>query len=132
MSSIRSFVLAVALGGAALIPLPQAAAQTGTWKAAAPMPAARAEIAVAAIGGRIYAVGGVNAPGEVEIYDPAADKWSRGAAVPRPIHHPAAVGLDGKLYLIGGYVDGWSPTDEVHEYDPVANRWRALAQLLQF
>lgn len=48
---------------------------------------------------------------------------------PEGVHHPAAVGLGGKLYLIGGYVDGWNPTNEVHEYDPGANSWRTLAPL---
>jgi hypothetical protein len=36
------------------------------------------------------------------------------------LHHAAAVGLNGKLYVIGGFVEGWTPTDEVHEYV-----WRA-------
>jgi hypothetical protein len=27
------------------------------------------------------------------------------------------VGLNGKLYVAGGFVEGWTPTDEVHEYD---------------
>src|SRR5918999_1258372 len=56
-------------------------------------------------------------------------RWSNGAPMPREVHHAAAVGLNGKLYLIGGYVDGWTPTNEVHEYDPAANRWRVLAPL---
>jgi N-acetylneuraminic acid mutarotase len=45
------------------------------------------------------------------------------------VHHAAAVGLAGKLYLIGGYVDGWTPTDEVHEYDPTTDSWRARAPM---
>ena len=48
---------------------------------------------------------------------------------PRAVHHAAAVGLNGKIYLIGGYVDGWMPTDEVHEYDPAADSWRARARM---
>jgi hypothetical protein len=27
------------------------------------------------------------------------------------------VGVNGKLYIIGGFVEGWTPTDEVHEYN---------------
>jgi hypothetical protein len=38
----------------------------------------------------------------------------------RALHRAAAVGLNGKLYVIGGFVEGWMPTDEVHEYV-----WRA-------
>ena len=61
---------------------------------------------------------------ELEIYDPAADRWSRGALIPRALHHAASAGLDGKLYVIGGYVNGWTPTNEVHQYDPASDRWR--------
>jgi N-acetylneuraminic acid mutarotase len=39
------------------------------------------------------------------------------------------VGLNGKLYVAGGFVEGWTPTDEVHEYDPASDRWRRLAAL---
>jgi hypothetical protein len=37
--------------------------------------------------------------------------------------------LGGKLYVIGGFVEGWTPTDEVQEYDPAIGRWRALPAL---
>ena len=58
-----------------------------------------------------------------------ADRWSRGASIPRALHHAAAVGLNGKLYVIGGFLEGWTPTDEVHEYDPASDRWQRLAAL---
>ena len=45
------------------------------------------------------------------------------------MHHAAAVGWHGKLYVLGGYVDGWNPTGEVHEYEPAGDRWRALAPM---
>ena len=93
------------------------------------MPSARTEVAVAEVGGKIYVAGGFGGERELEIYDPAADRWSRGTPIPREVHHAGLVGLSGKLYLVGGYVGGWTPTDEVHEYDPAGNRWRALAPL---
>jgi N-acetylneuraminic acid mutarotase len=43
------------------------------------------------------------------------------------LHHAAAVGLKDKLYVVGGFVEGWTPTDEVHEYDPASDRWQRLA-----
>jgi N-acetylneuraminic acid mutarotase len=79
---------------------------------------------VAEVGGKIYVVGGFGGERELEIYDSAADRWSRGASVPRALHHAAAVGLNDKLYVIGGFVEGWTPTDDVHEYDPASDRWR--------
>ena len=40
----------------------------------------------------------------------------------------------GKVYVFGGFVapatgGGWEPIDNVWEYDPVANSWKALAPL---
>src|SRR5262245_18358461 len=54
-----------------------------------------------------------------------------GAAAPpfHPLHHAAAVGWQGKLYVVGGFVEGWTPTDDVHEYDPASDRWSRLAAL---
>jgi Kelch motif len=61
--------------------------------------------AVAEVGGKIYVVGGFRGERElVEIYDPATDRWSRGDAIPLALHHAAAAGLNGKLYVIGGSV----------------------------
>src|SRR5262249_42452739 len=52
-----------------------------------------------------------------------------GASIPRPLHHAAAVGLKDKLYVVGGFVEGWTPTDDVHEYDPASDRWQRRAAL---
>ncbi len=58
-----------------------------------------------------------------------ATSGSRGVPVPRALHHAAALGIGDKLYVIGGYVDGWNPTDSVYEYDPKLDLWRLLAPL---
>src|ERR1051326_7179354 len=99
------------------------------WSAGAPMPSARAEIAVAELGGKVYVVGAFTGERELEIYDAAANRWSRGAPLPHSVHHPAAVAVNGKIYAIGGYVSGWTATADVLEYDPAADRWRAVAPL---
>jgi N-acetylneuraminic acid mutarotase len=100
-----------------------------TGRRAPPCPRSDTEVAVVEVGSKIYVLGGFRGELELEIYDPTADRWSRGAAIPRAVHHAAAVGLNGRIYLIGGYVDGWMPTDEVHEYDAVADSWRARARM---
>ena len=84
---------------------------------------------MAEVGGKIYVVGGFGGERELEIYDPAANRWSRGASIPRELHHAAAVGWQEKLYAVGGFVEGWTPTDDVHEYDPASDRWKRLAAL---
>ena len=69
------------------------AQNTGRWSNGAPMPSERTEIAAAEVAGKIYVVGGFGGERELEIYDPAADRWSRGRAFPHAVHHAAAVGL---------------------------------------
>lgn len=94
------------------------------------MPSERTEVAVAAVDGKVYVIGGLNGERELEIFDPQKWSWSRGAPFPRMVHHAAAVGSNGKLYVLGGFADGgWTPTDATYEYDPVTDRWAALASM---
>lgn len=93
------------------------------------MPSVRSEVAVAEVGGKVYVVGGFGGDTPLEIYEPTADRWSRGAPLPRPLHHAAAVGVDGRLFVLGGYADGWTPVDSVYTYDPATDRWRTRAAL---
>ncbi len=80
------------LGGRLLSNTVVSAQDTGRWTTGAPTLSERSEVAVAEVGGSIFAVGGFGDQRGTEIYDPALDRWSRGAAVPRPLHHAAAVG----------------------------------------
>ncbi|MBI2555568.1 MAG: hypothetical protein HYV92_14360, partial [Candidatus Rokubacteria bacterium] len=107
----------------------------GTWAVLAPMTTARQELAVAEVGGKVYAVGGFGdgyePVGTVEAYDPAANRWEERAPLPIRVHHPAAVSLNGKLYVLGGFTGRVSqvPQDAFFEYDPTANAWRQLAPM---
>jgi len=75
-----------------------AVAQTpGRWATGAPAPSARSEIALAELAGKVYVVGGFSREGELEIYEAATDRWSRGAPIPRALHHAAAVGSTGSF-----------------------------------
>lgn len=114
-----------------------AAAQT--WSRRAPFPEASEEIYGIAAGGRLYVFGGL-APGWkpkglVYEYDPARDAWTKKRPMPLPSHHVAVAELGGKIYVIGGFVlpesgaPAWQPIDNVWEYDPAADTWKALAPL---
>jgi hypothetical protein len=81
------------LAGGDLLANAAFAQSIGRWTIGTPMPSARTEVAVAEVGGKIYVVGGFGGERELEIYDSAADRWSRGASIPRALHHAAAVGL---------------------------------------
>jgi N-acetylneuraminic acid mutarotase len=99
----------------------------------------RQEHAVAALGGKIYVVGGfVVPPGgrdllitdTVEAFDVATGSWEPVAPLPIEIHHVAAVASAGKLYSIGGLAGvSFTPIDAVYEYDPLEDAWTRRANL---
>ena len=80
MPRFRTFAAAL-LVGAALFAAGAFAQGVGRWTTGSPMPSARTEVAVAEVGGKIYVVGGFRGERELEVYDPAADRWSRGASI---------------------------------------------------
>jgi N-acetylneuraminic acid mutarotase len=88
-------------------------AAAGTWRTLAPMPTPRAWLGLAALDGKLYAVGG-NAGGvvaTVEVYDPQTDTWTAGAALPAGRDRLAAAAFNGGVYALGGLgasrVDIW-------------------------
>ncbi len=61
-----------------------AQAVADTWTIKAPMPTPRSMLAAAAIGGKLYAVGGDNGSTSfdtLEVYDPATDTWATKASM---------------------------------------------------
>jgi len=101
----------------------------GRWSVKTPMPTPRTEVAAAAVGAKIYVIGGFGRGGDlVEEYDTAGGRWRRLANLPRALHHIGAAGVGGKIYVIGGYSSGAS-MNTVYEYDPAANRWRAVPSM---
>jgi N-acetylneuraminic acid mutarotase len=114
-------------------------AQAQTWARRAPFPEASEELYGIASGGRLYVFGGL-APGWkpkalVYEYDPGRDTWARKKNMPLPSHHVALAEIGGKIYVIGGFrlpdsgPAAWQPIDNVWEYDPAADSWKALAPL---
>lgn len=104
------------------------------WAARKPMPTPRGALAVAALDGKLHAVGGYNRDGNTvahEVYDPATDTWSTRAPMPTARDHHAAAVLGGRLYAIGGrlnrqYSQNLAVTEE---YDPATDRWTRKADL---
>jgi N-acetylneuraminic acid mutarotase len=110
---------------------------SGSWIVRAPMPTARQEVAVAALGSRIYVIGGFGAGAEavatVEVYDVPRDRWETRASYPVPVHHAAAAVVGGRLFVVGGYTGGrvgWTRLATVHEYDVARNAWVQRASML--
>jgi N-acetylneuraminic acid mutarotase len=94
----------------------------------------RQEVGGAAIGDRVYVVGGV-AAGEsapsavVEAYDTIADRWDVVAPLPAPRRAVAAAATGGVLYAAGGFASGDGAVADVFTYDPAADAWTARASL---
>jgi Ca2+-binding RTX toxin-like protein len=109
------------------------------WEARAPLPNPRNHLGGAALEGKVYAVGGQHGgdeaggnQGEVDVYDPATDAWARVADLPAPRGHIGATVLGGRLYAIGGSVNGGTnglPTAEVTAYDVGADAWAVQTPL---
>ncbi len=81
------------------------------WEKLPTPPFRRRALAVGAIEGKVYAIGGLSEHGvvvkTVDVFDPRAQVWSRGPDLPgtkRQGFAPSAFGVGGKLYVSG--VDG--------------------------
>ena len=117
---------------------------TDAWKALKPMPAKRGSPVAAAVGDKIYVIGGAASNSSesflhpqrahrsvdtVEEYDPATDSWRARAPMPTPRNHAAVGVVSGKIYVIGGRIGaafitaGSSNVDVVEEYDPAKDQW---------
>ena len=101
------------------------------WTDRAPLPTPRSLLGAAAIGGIIYAVGGIDATNisaVVEAYDPATNVWTTKAPLPTARYGMKLGVVGGLLYAVGGY-EGGIPTDRVDAYDPALNSWSPRAPM---
>lgn len=82
------------------------------------------------VDGRWYLLSGIGAGsgGRVQIYDPVADSWTEGAAMPWSGGSVATAVIDGKIYAAGGIV-GSNTVANAGVYDPVADSWTLLAPM---
>src|SRR5215472_8104520 len=91
---------AVALMVAALGTAARSQTPLGTWTQKAPTPAVRSEVAAAAVGDKLFALGGGVAGKAVprnEEYDPATNRWRERAPLPQPRDHLGVAVLNGKI-----------------------------------
>lgn len=121
---------------------------TDGWTTVGQIPEGVNHAGFAAVGGRLYIVGGFREntftpTGAVRVYDPAANAWRDGAAMLTPRGALAVAVVDGKIHAIGGNAAGGAglPPHEhgapqadnsvaTHEvYDPAADAWTRLAPM---
>jgi N-acetylneuraminic acid mutarotase len=123
------------------------AADQNTWVEKAPMQVARSGLGVAAVNGKIYAIGGTTASGFTpsghgayaygynvggvstnEEYDPETDTWTNKASMPTPRLAFGIAVYKNKIYCIGGQANiSFTGINEV--YDPATDTWETKAPM---
>jgi N-acetylneuraminic acid mutarotase len=108
--------------------------QTGLWNSIPPMPSARQEVGVAAVEGRVYVVGGVNAVGvgqtTLDIFDTRTNQWRTGPPLPLSLHHPNGAAVGTKVYVAGGYAGATGfPSGATFELDVDRMVWTQKADM---
>ena len=108
------------------------------FETAARLPEARTESGGAALDGKFYIVGGIDALAQtltsLYVYNPATDVWEKLPDLPQKNNHAAVIGAQGKLYVVGGFgplgirlrgfmFARWDPLDTVYVYDPAQRAW---------
>ena len=109
----------------------KAADTQSSWTTLTPMPTARGGFGLAAVEGKIFAIGGINGNLPVsttEEYNPQTNEWTSMMPMPTPRSGFATVAYQNKIYVIGGTVgNGYVGNNEV--YDPVSNTWETKASM---
>jgi len=112
-----------------------------TWVTKAPMHQTRGYLGVAAVNGRIYAIGGSTqqgsspddlkggAVGTNEEYSPATNTWTSKAPMLTPRYFFATAVYQNKIYCIGGYTSNGTATGANEAYDPVTGTWATKASI---
>jgi N-acetylneuraminic acid mutarotase len=102
------------------------------WTTGTSMPENRNEPAGVILNGMLYTMGGedyVSGEGKldsVKLYDIAKDEWIESDIPPMPLalDHTASLIHEGKIYVVGGFVEDKAPTDTLFIYDPEINQWQ--------
>lgn len=108
--------------------------QTDAWSNAPPMPTARMGLAMVAVSGKLYAIGGSidgfgNSSGVVEEFDPSTQVWTPRAAMPTARHFAAAALVGGRIVVAGGRTLATDLLATVESFDPATNTWATAAPM---
>ncbi|WP_157972612.1 Kelch repeat-containing protein [Haloprofundus halophilus] len=110
--------------------------QSDSWEERARMPTGRGAPTAELVNGKAYVAGGYTKGGlggglraTLEIYDPRADKWSKGPDMPTARNHLTSGTVGGKLYVVGGREEFGEELSANEMYDPEANEWTELTPM---
>jgi len=109
------------------------------WKEGKPLREARQGVQVAAVDGKLYAIGGVCSRDKnfrlsqaFERYDPDSDNWESLPDLPVPIFAPGIAVIQGKIFVIGGstITNGTQEaSNRVYVFDTSTNTWGTATPL---
>src|SRR5258708_38585276 len=92
---------------AALFAADPALSQEGAWTMKQPLPAPRNEVALAAVAGKLYvvggSVGGVAVP-LIDEYNPPSNGWRAGKAMPKGLDHLGVAVIGHKIITVRGLI----------------------------
>jgi len=135
LPAVRSDLSAVTVGGKAFVlggydgttpdPAVLASADGSSFSRVAELEVPARYMAVAALGGRIYAFGGETGSGAptdaIQEIDPATGTSQRIGRLPHPISHAAAVALGSDIYVLGGE-EAEGATGRSWRFDPATGK----------
>jgi hypothetical protein len=105
-----------------------------SWNLKTPMSQTRFGLGVAAVDGKIYAIGGFTNSvylGLNERYDPVSDTWTTLTSMPTPRNDFTIAAYGGKIYCIGGLTPkeggGWFRCVVNEVYDVASDSWSTKA-----
>lgn len=98
------------------------------------MPKPVTNAGAAAIGSKIYVVGGLDANyaavNNLQVFNTATGTWSSGKALPVKLSQPAVVSMpNGKLYVFGGSNEYDTSVKTTYIYTPATNAWSTGASM---
>ncbi len=116
---------------------------TDTWAKAKDITHPRSCTAISVVNGEIYAMGGRGWSGiqnepdpylsSVEVFNPKTNQWQKRTEMPAPkTSHTASI-IDGKIYVIGGYVGEGNEVKNlatIESYDPATDCWTQEPDML--
>lgn len=97
-----------------------------------PMPVRFA--AAAAIGTKIYVVGGYDDntqkyQSQLQVFDTATGTWTRARNLPKALRQASVVAVSGKLWVFGGADPNNTGLKTTYLYDPATNNWTTKAPM---